>query len=472
MLKYYNYCFSIFAEEMNKNYQQFIDKSEKIVFDSNHRNRLNHNIGKYYTAYLNGLKQFAQLSKIQDVVKNIKQYSVDNLSNLLEEFEANAKKNGTEVYWANNTNDVHLILNQLFTELQPKIIVKSKSMVHEEIEFNHFAKEHGINSVETDLGEFIVQTAGEKPYHILTPAMHKSKEDVNILFNKHFGVPLNSTPTEMTVFAREHLRYFFQNADIGVTGGNFLISSTGSVCLTENEGNAFLSFSLPKVIISIVGIEKIVPDLKSLAAIYPLLATKGTGQKLTVYNSILSGPKRQSETNGPDRMIVILLDNGRTKLYADNDNYSALRCIRCGSCLNVCPIYKNIGGYTYSAVYTGPIGSVISPYLNSFETHGHLSMACSLCNRCKDMCPVELDLPKMILNNRTFYYSHYSNKIEKAGYNVITKALKSNKLYNFFKPSIVNAGIKMFGKLILGKGRKMSSLPVSFKQQFKSKHAL
>ncbi|MEP6514321.1 MAG: LUD domain-containing protein, partial [Parafilimonas sp.] len=257
-----------------------------------------------------------------------------------------------------------------------------------------------IESVETDLGEYIQQLDNEPPYHIVTPAMHKSKEDVARLFAEKLGVPEGLTPAQITQVAREKLREKYVQAEAGISGANFLIADIGAIAVTENEGNARLSCSWPKTHIVVAGIEKMIPSLTNLALLWPLLATYGTGQKLTVYNTIISGPKQHNETDGPEEMYVILLDNGRTNLLADPITREALYCIRCGACLNACPVYKNIGGHSYNTTYSGPIGSVITPHLRSMHQYKHLSYASSLCGNCTEVCPVKINLHELLLYNR------------------------------------------------------------------------
>jgi L-lactate dehydrogenase complex protein LldF len=273
-------------------------------------------------------------------------------------------------------------------------------MVTEEIHLNDFLEKNHIESVETDLGEYIQQLDNEPPYHIVTPAMHKSKEDVARVFHEHLNTPLDLTPEEMTLVAREKLREKYRQAEIGVTGANFLIPETGSIAITENEGNGRLSASWPKTHIVITGIEKVIPQLQDLALFWPLLSTYGTGQQITVYNSIISGPKRNNEEDGPNEMYVILLDNGRTSILQDPVSRESLYCIRCGACLNACPVYKNIGGHSYGTTYSGPIGSVITPNLKDLGEWNHLSHASSLCGNCTEVCAVKINLHELLLNNR------------------------------------------------------------------------
>jgi L-lactate dehydrogenase complex protein LldF len=284
--------------------------------------------------------------------------------------------------------------------VQCKTLVKSKSMVTEEIHLNDFLGKNGIDSIETDLGEYIQQLDGETPYHIVTPAMHKSKEDVAKLFAEKLGTEPNLTPEQLTLVARHNLRKKYVQAEVGVTGANFLLADTGSICITENEGNGRLSCAWPKVHIAIVGIEKVLPSIHNLSLFWPLLSTYGTGQQMTVYNSIISGSRQPNETDGPEEMYVILLDNGRTELLQHPNSREALYCIRCGSCLNACPVYKNIGGHSYQTTYSGPIGKVITPWLKGMHDYKHLSYASSLCGNCTEVCPVRINLHELLLDNR------------------------------------------------------------------------
>jgi L-lactate dehydrogenase complex protein LldF len=273
-------------------------------------------------------------------------------------------------------------------------------MVTEEIHLNDAMEKQGIESIETDLGEYIQQLDGEAPYHIVTPAMHKSKEDVARLFADKLGTAPNLTPEQLTLVARNILREKYVQAEIGVTGANFIISDIGAVAVTENEGNARLSCAFPKTHIVIVGIEKMIPSMSDLALFWPLLSTFGTGQKITVYNTLITGPRQENETDGPEEMYVILLDNGRTNILKNPKQRESLYCIRCGACLNACPIYKNIGGHAYGATYSGPIGSVITPHLQGMESFKHLSFASSLCGNCTEVCAVKINLHELLLDNR------------------------------------------------------------------------
>jgi L-lactate dehydrogenase complex protein LldF len=378
----------------------FHSKSEKVAFDREHRRILNHNIGQYDKAVARGMNFFSDLDSARDQASKIKDYCLQEFEQLLVKFEKNARGNGCEVEWAFGIDDVYKIIGRIIASEDVRSVVKMKSMISEELEINHFLQKNKVESFETDLGEFIVQLAGEKPYHILTPAMHKSKESVAELFNQKFGLDPASRPEDIAGFVRNFLREKFMSAQLGITGANFLIAETGSVGLTENEGNGMMTFSWPKTLVVIAGIEKILPELVDLDLFWPLLAVHGTGQQVSAYNSILSGPAKVTEGDGPERMVVILFDGGRTRLFQDQEMHPALKCIRCGACSNACPVYKNIGGHAYQTTYSGPIGSVISMYMDGCHDMGFLNFASTLCGKCTDVCPVNIPLHNLLLSNR------------------------------------------------------------------------
>src|SRR5664279_1034289 len=385
---------------MSESASTFKAKSTVKSADLEHRQKINFNIGKYNAVVPQAKHQFTNTDLVRERAKNIKWRALETLDQQLEEFEMNFIKRGGKVIWAENSQEALDEILNICKEKNCKTIVKSKSMVTEEIHLNKFLEKNNIESVETDLGEYIQQLDGEPPYHIVTPAMHKSKEDVAKLFQEKLGTRANLSPEELTLVARQKLREKYTAAEIGITGANFIISDIGAISVTENEGNARLSTAWPKTHIAIVGIEKMVTSLTDLALLWPLLATYGTGQKVTVYNSIISGPRQPGETDGPEDMYVILLDNNRSTILADPLQRESLYCIRCGACLNACPVYKNIGGHSYGATYSGPIGSVITPHLQGLKEYKHLSFASSLCGNCTEVCAVKINLHELLLENR------------------------------------------------------------------------
>lgn len=384
---------SIYAES-------FDTKSAEKALDLEHRRKINFNIGKYNAVVPKGKEQFANLARVKELAKNKKWEAIEHLDLYLTQFEEQITKRGAKVFWAEDSEQALNFIGKICDDKKCKSIVKSKSMVTEEIHLNTYLESIGVESIETDLGEYIQQLDGESPYHIVTPAMHKSKEDVAKLFAEKLGTDIHLTPEELTLVARKNLRAKYANAEIGVTGANFILSDIGGIALTENEGNARLSASMPKTHIVIVGIEKVIPSINDLGLFWPLLSTYGTGQQVTVYNSIITGPRQAGEIDGPEEMYVILLDNGRTELLATNKSREALYCIRCGACLNACPVYKNIGGHAYETTYSGPIGSVITPHLRGMHDYKHLSYASSLCGSCTEVCPVRINIHELLLENR------------------------------------------------------------------------
>lgn len=456
---------------MHQNASTFLENSEKKATNLSHRQTINYNIGKYNTAVKAGKQQFADLNTARERAKNIKWRALENLDKYLEEFEANFTRRGGKVIWAENAQQVLDEILAICEAKQCKSIVKSKSMATEEVHLNHFLAQHNIECVETDLGEYIQQLDNEPPYHIVTPAMHKSKEDVAQLFADKLGTPPNLTPQELTMVAREKLRQKYLDAEIGITGANFIIADIGGVAVTENEGNARLSTAFPKTHIVLVGIEKMLPSINDLALFWPLLATYGTGQQVTVYNSIFSGPRQENEIDGPEEIYVILMDNGRTNILEDTEARESLYCIRCGSCLNACPVYKNIGGHSYGTTYSGPIGSVITPHLQGMESFMHLSYASSLCGNCTEVCPVRINIHELLLHNRhKAVEENYTSGSEKMSWFGWKQASLSRRMMNLVGGSAKNFFMKKFFAQAWGDNRELPIFaPKSFNQLWKER---
>jgi L-lactate dehydrogenase complex protein LldF len=436
--------------------EEFLVAAEDKAFDSKHRHIINYNMGKYDAAVHKGLSKIINLENTKRKGHVIKWKVMENLDKFLPEFEANFQKRGGKVIWANDADEANREILSILKKSGAKSVVKSKSMVTEEIHLNEFLEHNHIESLETDLGEYIVQLLGQPPYHIVTPAMHLSKEDIAQLFNERFGTPIDATPEQLTQKARELLREKYVQADAGITGANFLIADTGSIAISENEGNARLSITFPKIHIAVVGIEKIIPSMADLDMFWPMLATHGTGQNITVYNSIISGPRQAGETDGPQEMYVILLDNGRTNLLAQKDQRQGLYCIRCGACLNACPVYKNIGGHTYKTEYSGPIGSIITPHMRGMDDFKHLSYASSLCGKCTEVCPVKIDIHKMLLlNRRDAVKDNLVTQKEKWGWAAWKRGMLSRKLTDYFSGKTKNFLLNTFFKKTWGHFRQM-----------------
>ena len=424
---------------MKETASSFIAKSTIKAADLDHRNKVNFNINRYNQTVPLGKQQFTDVDLARERAKNIKWRTLESLDQYLEAFEANFTARGGKVIWAETPDDALTAILDICKTKDCKSIVKSKSMVTEEIHLNKFLEKNNIESVETDLGEYIQQLAGEPPYHIVTPAMHKSKEDVAKLFYEKLNAKPGLTPEQLTLVAREKLRDKYVQAEIGVTGANFIIADTGSIAITENEGNARLSSAFPKTHIAVVGIEKIIPSFTDLGLFWPLLSTYGTGQTITVYNSVISGPRQPGETDGPEEMYVILLDNGRTNILANEKQRESLYCIRCGACLNACPVYKNIGGHAYGTTYSGPIGSVITPQMRPMGDWKHLSYASSLCGNCTEVCAVKINLHELLLENRNEAVEKGAVGFqEKIAWKAWKKASLNRKMMNMGSESVKN----------------------------------
>jgi len=456
---------------MSEHSQSFIAKSADKTADREHRRKINFNIGRYNAVVPRGKEQFINVNLAREKAKNIKWKAIENLDKMLESFEAKITKRGAKVIWAEDAKQALEEIGKICAEKNCKTLVKSKSMVTEEIHLNKFLQGQGIESIETDLGEYIQQLAGEPPYHIVTPAMHKSKEDVAKLFADKLGTDPKLTPEQLTLVAREVLRKKYVEAEVGITGANFIIADIGGIAITENEGNARLSCSMPKTHIVVAGIEKVIPSMNDLALFWPLLATYGTGQKITVYSTIVTGPKQEKETDGPEEMYVILLDNGRTNILANEKSRESLYCIRCGACLNACPVYKNIGGHSYEATYSGPIGSVITPHLNGMKEWKHLSYASSLCGNCTEVCAVKINLHELLLENRHEAVDEgESSFAERTGWKLWKQAMLKRSLMNMGNRTIKNWVVNTLLKGWKEHRSEMEFPQKSFNQMWKEKY--
>lgn len=363
----------------------------------------------------------------------IKKHAIENLDYYLEEFERHVEARGGKVIYCKDGTEVADFVLALAKERSAQLIVKSKSMTTEEVDLNERLEHHGLESVETDLGEYILQLAHEKPYHIVAPALHYTRYDVADIFTKRLHVPNEVVIEKQTAIARGVLREKFLAADIGISGANFLVADSGAVVIIENEGNARLTTSAPKIHIAVAGIEKVIPRAQDLPTFLKLLARSATGQMLSVYTSMLSGPRRAGEVDGPDEFYVVLLDNGRTKLLPDRNKRQSLYCIRCGACLNTCPVYRKIGGHSFPWVYSGPIGAILTPQFMGVQHEPGLPFASSLCGACGEVCPVKIDIPKILLELRSDVKKsetrEKSNRIEKLAFRAFAWLMTHPRLF-------------------------------------------
>ena len=361
--------------------------------------------------------------------RDIRNHTIAHLDYYLNVFTDQASKNGTKVHFASDAQEARKIFLDIVRSKSARMVAKSKSMVSEEIHINAALEAENIECVETDLGEWIVQLAHETPSHIIIPAIHKNRYQVQDLFEKESGETLSSETTVLAGYARRALRAKFEQAEIGMTGCNFAIAETGSIVTFSNEGNARMVSTLPKTHIVMMGMERIIPSYNELEVMANVLPRSATGQKTTVYVSAVTGPRRESELDGPDELHVIILDNGRSKILEDPEFREVLNCIRCGACLNVCPVYRQIGGHAYGSVYSGPIGAVITPLLNpGSEKSSELPFASSLCGACHEACPVKIPLHDMLVHLRRKHVkagrSSLGERAAYAGFGVMSQSSK------------------------------------------------
>jgi L-lactate dehydrogenase complex protein LldF len=360
----------------------------------------------FNTGRVRAMGALANADALRDHARRVRAHTLSHLDEYLAQFAEAVEDAGGHVHWAHDAAEANRMVCDLAASHSVKLTVKVKTMVSEETGLNHALEATGIRVIETDMGEYIIQLAGERPSHIVAPAVHKSKEEVGKLLHEKLGIPLTHVPEEMTVYVRAELRRLFLRADMGVSGVNFGVAETGTLCLVTNEGNGRLGTTLPRLHVALMGIERLVPTLDDLSVMLQLLGRSATGQKLTVYTNLLTGPRRfatdartQGEPDGPDELHVVLVDNGRSRILG-SDLAEVLYCIRCGACLPACPVYQHIGGHAYGGVYTGPVGSVLTPALYEGHAWDDLPHASSLCGACREVCPMGINLPRMLLSLR------------------------------------------------------------------------
>ncbi|NLF65968.1 MAG: iron-sulfur cluster-binding protein [Chloroflexi bacterium] len=385
---------------------EFRREAAVAVADAHLQAALETATGRFRTAREIVLAELPDADRLRDHLKAVRAATIANLAGYLEQFEQNATAAGAHVHWARDAAEASAIVTRLARERGVTLAAKSKSMATEEIHLNDALLAAGVTPVETDLGEWILQLAGEPPYHIIAPAIHKTRDQVAALFVQETGAPLpdDNIPT-LTATARRELRQRFLDAGMGISGGNIAVAETGSIVLVTNEGNGRMVTSLPPVHVAVIGIEKVAPTWNDAAAWLALLARSATGQPLSIYTTVITGPARAGDPDGPEEVHVILLDNGRSRLL-DTAYEEILQCIRCGACLNICPVYREAGGHAYASPYSGPIGAVITPLLFGVENYPALPHASTLCGACQDVCPVRIDLPRMLLELRAEEVRH------------------------------------------------------------------
>ncbi len=378
-----------------------------------------------------GYAALADIDALRDHAKRIKEHTLAHLDRYLEQLEASVQKRGGHVHWAANAEEARRIVLDIARQTKSRRIVKSKSMTSEEIHLNPALEAEGLEVTETDFGEFIIQLAGERPSHIVAPAVHHTRESIARVLSKHSGETLPDDPQSLAKAGRRLLRQKFAQADMGISGANFAVADTGTIVLISNEGNARLTTTCPPVHVAIMGIEKVLPRWIDLPVFLKLLARAATGQPLSVYTSIITGPRRAGERDGPEEFHLVLLDNGRSRVLATPFRES-LQCIRCGACLNACPVYRRIGGHAYGGVYSGPIGSILTPLYDSVTDNPHLPHVSSLCGACQAACPLKINIPHMLIGLRELQTQEKGkSRWEKLAYRLSCAVLSRPWLYRW-----------------------------------------
>ncbi len=415
----------------------FVEKARAALGDATLQHALKHIKHGFVEARAAAAARLPGFEDMRDRARDVKAHTIAHLADYLEQFEANVRAQGGHVHWARDAEEARRIVAGICRDKGARTVTKSKSMVTEEIELNPFLEQNGIEPVETDLGEYIIQLRREKPSHIIAPVIHLSKDQVADTFHEHhaqYGFHERLTVrADMVREARAILRDRFVKADVGITGANFLVAETGSAVVVTNEGNADLTASLPDTHIVVTGIEKVVPTLEDCHLMLRLLPRSATGQDVTAYMSFFTGPKRPGDMSGPSSFHVVLLDNGRSSMMG-TEFEDMLRCIRCGACLNHCPVYANIGGHAYGSVYPGPMGAVLTPTLAGIDRAGHLPNASSFCGRCEAVCPVRIPLPKMMRHWREREFErHLTPRATRWGLHAWAVIAASPRVYRAFQ---------------------------------------
>ncbi len=418
-------------QEAAQSKHDFHSISVQAAGDEKLKRAVNNAVLRQHTARQLRILELPDSDKLRQLAGEIKQHTLDHLDYYLEQMKANVERNGGHVHFAATGAEAKKIILEIASKADAKRVIKSKSMVSEEINLAHALELAGLDVVETDLGEFIVQISHDKPSHLVAPIVHKDKASIAKLFSEYFKTPYNDDPNALCMQAREYLRDKFRKSDFGMTGGNFMVAESGLLCCVENEGNQRQSVSTPRVLVSLVGIEKLVPRMADLAVMLKLLTRSATGAPITIYTNIFGGPRGAGEKDGPEEFHLVLIDNGRTEILASEDYRETLRCIRCGACLNACPIYRKIGGHAYGSVYPGPIGALITPLFQGLGNFKDLPQASSLCGACYEACPVKINIPKHLINmRRDIVNTHLNSGLERSVYRMWAWAMKSPFLYN------------------------------------------
>lgn len=411
-------------------HHDFLNASAQALGDATLQQALTRLTDTLMAGNRKGYAALADSSDLRDHAKRIKEHTLAHLDQYLVQLEASVQKLGGKVHWAATAEDARKIVVDIARQSNSKLAVKSKSMTSEEIHLNPALEQAGVEVAETDFGEFVIQLAGERPSHLVAPAVHHTRESIASVLSKHVGEKLADDPKSLAMTGRRLLREKFRRADMGITGVNFAVAETGTVVLVTNEGNGRLTTTCPRVHVAIMGIEKVIPRFTDLPVFLKLLARAATGQTLSVYTTIITGPRQPGEMDGAEEFHLVLLDNGRSRVLATPFRES-LQCIRCGACLNACPVYRRIGGHAYGGVYSGPIGSILTPLYDSVAENPHLPHVSSLCGACQSACPVKINIPHMLIGLRELQHKYKSSRWERWAYQLSSLVLCQPRLYGW-----------------------------------------
>jgi L-lactate dehydrogenase complex protein LldF len=445
--------------------RQFLRRARRAIADPALQSALERNAARRVEGWRTARQSLPDVETLRESARQVREHTINNLESYLEQFTTQLLNNGWHVHHADSAGDACRAAIDIAAAHDAKTIAKSKSMLSEEVGFNRALERSGLNVVETDLGEYIVQLRGESPSHIITPAVHLRREDVAATFVEKLGMPYSTDIEAMTTLARSNLRKVFLDSEIGFSGVNFGVAESGTLCLVTNEGNGRMVTTIPRVHIALMGIERLVPTMDDLALMLQLLPRAATGQVISTYVSLIQSARRPDDPDGPEERHLILLDNGRTSL-SRGDLTEALLCIRCGACLNACPVFREIGGHAYDSIYPGPIGSIISPGLFGIRSHGHLAKASTLCGACQEACPVLIDLPTLLLRARRDYVREVTQPLfTRLGLKLYTWIALSPARYQF----AMGMG-RLVSRLSLSRDGWLRSLPPPFSAWTRSRH--
>lgn len=454
---------------MSQSYSRFLTESASKSFDLHHRDLMTRHVSGYDEDVSVAREQFSNLELAKKRAGHLRYLVLEHLEEHLKTFEQHFTNNGGRVIWAETASDARKAILALLQKNEAQTVVRSRSLLTEEIGLTDYLGKNGITCLDTGLGSHLLQITGDEPSHVTSPAMHLTTSDVAASLHAKLGLHENASPAEITAFVRKSLRKKLMQADAAITGADFLLADTGSVAISENEGNAMVAMATAKLHLVVAGIDKLLGSVYDLDLFWPLLATYGNGQQLYTYNALVSGPRIRDERDGPEQMVVVLVDNGRSRLLGTIPQRRSLACIDCGACANVCPVFRTIGGHAYGSVYKGPIGAVVTPHLTGrFEEYKHLSFASTLCGQCSEVCPVGIDLHHQLLMNRRFGVKKgYTSRAERWAMWAYKVGMKKRKRLDRFSPRRKNKLFKRFFAKGWGERRERPMAVKSFASRYK-----